>query len=310
MMNGIFVLDKPVGMTSQQAVSRVKRILGAKKAGHGGTLDPDATGVLPVYLGQATRLSMYALGGDKAYLAEATFGFSTDTQDASGKVVDKGDPSHLTEKLITEALMQFVGTYEQLPPQFSALKINGKPAYELARQGIEVELKPREVVIDDIQIEQILLTPSQHSVRFFVGCGKGTYIRTLCHDLGQALGVPAHMSSLRRTKSGMFSISEAHSLTDLEEYKWSLVQPMGNGVKHLPMVTLDDDLIVKILHGQTVALTMSEGNILLPNFHEFAIVRVHDQVDRLIAICEVLVDARERINLRPQKVFLIDEVGL
>ena len=302
-------MDKPKGVTSQQAVTKVKRILGAKKAGHGGTLDPDATGVLPIYLGQATRLSEYALGGDKEYLAEATFGFSTDTQDASGQVMETGDPSHLTEAQIHDALMKFVGTYEQMPPKYSALKVNGKPAYALAREGKEVELKPRLVTIDYIRVEQILLNPHEQMVRFLVGCGKGTYIRTLCHDLGQLLGVPSHMSALERTKSGMFSIAQAHTFAELEESKWSLVLPMSNGVHHLPIVTLGQELILKILHGQTVSLPMNGAEVRLPIDQEFDIVRVHDG-DMLIAVCEARVIAHESINLRPQKVFLNDEVGL
>ncbi len=303
-------MDKPKGLTSQQAVTKVKRILGAKKAGHGGTLDPDATGVLPIYLGQATRLSEYALGGDKEYLAEATFGFSTDTQDASGRVMETGDPSHLTEAQIHDALIRFVGTYEQMPPKYSALKVNGKPAYTLAREGKEVDLQPRQVKIDYIRVEQILLNPQEYMVRFLVGCGKGTYIRTLCHDVGQLLGVPAHMSGLQRTKSGMFSIAEAHPFAELEESNWSLVLPMSQGVMHLPIVMLGHDLILKILHGQSVSITNNEGNLQLPMDREFSMVRVHDEAETLIAICEARAVAHESIHLRPQKVFLNDEVGI
>lgn len=307
-MNGIFILDKPKGLSSQQAVTKVKKILGAKKAGHGGTLDPDATGVLPIYLDQATRLAEYVLSGEKEYLAQATFGFATDTQDATGQVIEVGDPSQLTVQRVSEVLSQFVGTFSQIPPQFSALKIDGKPAYAWARQGMEVDLKSRLITIDEIRIESIVLNQTAYQVRFHVACSKGTYIRTLCHDLGKKLGVPAHMSALQRTKSGPFSIAQAHSIASVQENGWQVVLPPEMGIESLPKVHFDTELTKKIFHGVAVFISISHDQHTMSKLHDAEIVRVHDLNEQLIAICVVHIHMTDMIEFRPQKVFSNAEV--
>ncbi len=292
------MLDKPRDLTSQQAVTRVKRMLGASKAGHGGTLDPAATGVLPIYLNQATRLAEYALDGDKEYLAEAVFGVATTTQDESGDVVAVGNPSRLTADLVQRALMQTVGSFAQLPPQYSALKVRGKPAYAYARQGETVELQPRAVTVHDIRVEEIMWAAPDFRVRFYIRCSKGTYIRTVCHDLGERLGVPAHMATLRRTKTGAFSIGQAHTLESVERLGWEAVIPPEAGVDHLRAWRLDAHQTALLRHGQTLVFCASATT-----FYADETIRVHDDGGELIAICAVELADKECVRLRPTKVF-------
>lgn len=302
-MDGIFILDKPPGISSQQAVTKVRRLLGAKKAGHGGTLDPDATGLLVIYLNQATRLAEYMLTGNKEYLAEVTFGHATDTQDASGQITERGDPTQLSKAQIEAALGRFVGTYEQVPPAFSALKIKGKAAYQMAREGLAVELAPRLVTVDWIRMESFQLGPETYQTRFRIACGKGTYIRTICHDLGIALGVPAHMSALVRTRSGDFTIAEASTFDQLESAGWSIVLPPERGVQYLPKVLASPSDARKLAQGQTLELEN------LPQIDESSsLVRVHSQEDQLLAICALQHQDHGKFTLAPKKVFLNAEV--
>ena len=211
-MNGIIVIDKPQGMTSFDVVRKVRRLCKTRRVGHAGTLDPLATGVLPVAVGWATRLVEYMMEGEKVYLAVMKLGETTDTQDAEGTVLEKKDWGHVDRDALEAAAAEFVGTIDQLPPMYSALKKDGKPLYQLARQGIEVERQPRKVTIESLQIDEF--TPP--SVTLTVRCSKGTYIRTLCHDLGARLGCGAHMTSLRRLACGTFDINSAHTLEELE----------------------------------------------------------------------------------------------
>ncbi|MGZ4030564.1 MAG: tRNA pseudouridine(55) synthase TruB, partial [Tumebacillaceae bacterium] len=258
-MNGILVVNKAPGMTSQQVVGRARRLLGIKKIGHTGTLDPDVTGVLPLCVGPATRVAEYLLDQSKAYRGEVTFGFSTNTQDASGEVLAEVEQVSLTESQIREALARFVGPILQRPPAFSAIKIAGQRAYDLARKGEEVEIPPREVTIYKLEIVDMELDLPRPKVRFDVECSKGTYVRTLCHDLGEQLGVPAHMSHLVRTRSGPFTLEQAMTLEQIEAYvaDGSIQQrllPMQTALPHMPAHTLPEVLERRVDNGRELTI--------------------------------------------------------
>jgi tRNA pseudouridine55 synthase len=210
-INGVINVYKTKGFTSHDVVAKLRGILGQKKIGHTGTLDPEATGVLPVCLGSATKLCDMLTEKKKEYVAKVRLGVVTDTQDMTGTVV-KEHPVDISEEALLEALAGFVGSYDQIPPMYSAIKINGKKLYELARAGKEVERKPRRVEIEAITLEEIALP----CLTIRVNCSKGTYIRTLCHDLGQRLGCGAAMEELERTRSGQFGLDTALTLEEIE----------------------------------------------------------------------------------------------
>lgn len=212
MINGVINIYKIKGFTSHDVVAKLRGILRQKKIGHTGTLDPDATGVLPVCLGSATKLCDMLTEKEKEYIAKVQLGITTDTQDMTGTVLTRKEVK-VTEEEVTLAVQSFVGDYEQIPPMYSALKINGKRLYELAREGKEVERKARMVKIHEIEILEMQLP----MITMRVGCSKGTYIRTLCHDLGEKLGCGAAMADLERTKSGQFTSDTAITLEELEE---------------------------------------------------------------------------------------------
>jgi tRNA pseudouridine55 synthase len=212
-LDGILNIDKPAGKTSYGVVARIKRLSGERRVGHAGTLDPDATGVLPVCLGKGTRIVEYLSGASKTYRAGIELGAATDTYDASGKIVQRGDPSGIDRAKLESALNLFRGPIHQVPPMYSALKHRGQPLYKLARAGISIERKSRAVTIHRLEI--IDWQPPEVTVE--VECSKGTYIRSLAHDLGQALGCGAHLKSLVRTRCGPFNIKDAISLPQLEE---------------------------------------------------------------------------------------------
>ena len=212
-MDGVINIYKERGFTSHDVVAVVRKTLNTKKAGHTGTLDPDAEGVLPVCVGQATKLADYIMAERKSYRAEITFGAETTTQDASGEVIEKYD-FRFDENALRNVLKEFIGPQRQLPPMYSAIKVNGKKLYELAREGKEIERKAREIEIYDIRIVDIF---PPYRVVIDVDCSKGTYIRTLCSDIGKKLGWGAYMSSLTRTASGRFLIEDAVKLDELKE---------------------------------------------------------------------------------------------
>ena len=211
-MDGIVNVMKPAGMTSHDVVARLRRIYHTKKVGHTGTLDPDAVGVLPVCVGQATRLVEYLTEKDKVYRVLMHFGQETETQDASGTVTRETDISPLTRPEFEQVLQSFIGEQEQIPPMYSAIKRDGQPLYKLARQGVQVALEPRRITIWDIK----LLMYNQQSAMLEVHCGKGTYIRTLCQDIGRACGSSAHLAYLLRIRSGQFDLAESKTLDQLE----------------------------------------------------------------------------------------------
>ena len=223
-MDGVIILNKGDSMTSQSAVNRIKRLFGVKKAGHTGTLDPMATGVLPILVGRAVKASEFMLTQDKHYRATLRLGIITDTEDTSGKILSSSDIIPAEEDVLS-AISSFVGKYLQTPPMYSALKVGGKKLCDLARDGIVIEREPREIEIYSIDAKRL----SEREYSLDVHCSKGTYIRTLCADIGKALGVGGVMSALLRTTASGFTLEEAHTLDEIEnmseEERLSLIIP-------------------------------------------------------------------------------------
>ena len=213
MANGILVIDKPAGWTSQDVAAKLRGVFHERRVGHGGTLDPMATGVLPVFIGRATRAAEFAESAEKEYIAGLRLGTVTDTQDTSGNVIETR-PVTVTRAEVQAALARFLGPIEQIPPMYSAIKINGQKLYELARKGKEVARKPRSITIHELE----LLEGGGADYVLRVRCSKGTYVRTLCHDLGAALGCGGCMSSLRRTRAGSFTLQQALTMQQVLEF--------------------------------------------------------------------------------------------
>ena len=212
-MNGFLSVIKPLGMSSGKVVGTVKRLLNGEKIGHGGTLDPQAEGVLPIMIGRATRLFDYLVDKRKEYIAEIAFGSATDTQDAQGEIICKGN-NYPTVYEVNNVLPGFIGTIMQKPPVYSAIHINGRRAYDMARKGEVFEISARSVEVFGIEC---LSETQAHGMMLKICCGKGTYIRALCNDIGEATGCPAHMRSLCRTRSGYFSVENAYTIEELTE---------------------------------------------------------------------------------------------
>ena len=206
-MTGLLIVDKPAGWTSHDVVGKLRRILGERRIGHGGTLDPMATGVLPVFIGRATRAVPFCENDDKEYLARMRLGIVTDTQDVTGTILSQGGPVPGRQEIL-DVLPLFTGQISQLPPMYSAVKVQGKKLYELARKGIEVERKPRDITVFSLTAEDW----AENDVILRVRCSKGTYVRTLCHDIGQKLGCGGCLAELRRIRAGRFSIDDCVSI--------------------------------------------------------------------------------------------------
>ena len=234
MPNGILIIDKPAGWTSMDVCAKVRGILHEKRVGHGGTLDPMATGVLPVFVGRATRAVEFAENGRKEYLAGLRLGLATDTQDVTGTALETRPVTAGREEL-EAALAGFRGDIQQIPPMYSAVKVQGKKLYELARRGKEVERKPRPVTIYELEI---LEAESGTDFRLRCLCSKGTYIRTLCHDIGEALGCGGALYSLRRTMAAGFTLADAVTLEDVQERGEALLRPLDSLFAGYPAVTL------------------------------------------------------------------------
>lgn len=283
-LSGILVVDKPLGPTSFDVVHRVRATLKVAKVGHTGTLDPAASGVLPICLGAATRLAGYITEGDKAYEATVRLGESTDTQDATGTVLQKREVIDLTPSRLEATLARFVGEIDQIPPMYSAVKKDGKRLYELARAGKEVEREARKVTVYGIE----LLEFGVPDFRIRVRCSKGTYIRTLAHDVGEALGYGGHLCALRRIQSGPFKLEQAVPLQKIVELgparrqeaaAWLI--PLADAFAELPTVQLDAaTLNKKVAHGQPLevpaAVSIEEGQR----------VRVLGPDGAMVALCE------------------------
>ena len=273
-VNGIFLLDKPQGLSSNQALQQVKNIFDANKAGHTGALDPLATGVLPICLGEATKFSQFLLDSDKHYLSTFTLGVSTETGDSEGAILNEQDASTITEQQIEAAIADFRGDIKQIPSMYSALKHNGQPLYKLARQGIEIEREARDITVFSYQILAYRPGPqAQLDVQLHVS--KGTYVRSLAEDLGKALGCGAHVSALRRNIAGPFSDSEVITLPELQAMAENadpsdldhLLKPMDIPVADRMAVELSETVAAYFQLGQPVMSTQAfregqEGDIV------------------------------------------------
>ncbi len=258
-VSGILLLDKPAGITSNGALQRVKSLYFAQKAGHTGSLDPLATGILPICLGEATKFSGFLLNADKSYLTECQLGVVTRSGDSEGEVVRELPVEEMSEERIRAALQQFEGDIEQIPPMHSAVKINGQPLYKLAHQGIEVEREPREVTI--YQLELVSYDSAEQRMVIRVECSKGTYVRTLVEDIGNVLECGAHVVALRRTELGPYREQDLLTLEQLEQMyeqdKFSMdkhLLPLDSAVEGYDAVTLDGNSSYYLRQGQAVQI--------------------------------------------------------
>lgn len=302
MVNGIINVYKEKGYTSHDVVAKLRGIVGQKKIGHTGTLDPDAEGVLPVCLGRATKLCDMLTDKNKTYEAVLLFGKMTDTQDITGKILEEQDISLLTDEFAKECIQKYIGEYEQLPPMYSALKVNGKKLYELAREGIEVERKTRRVHIFDIRIYKIDLP----RVHMEIHCSKGTYIRTLCHDIGREAGTGACMEALRRTKVSCFEIKDSLKLSQIEEYKktgklMDIVTPIDAMFRELPELVVAKEYEALAYNGNPLRREfMTKENV----FMDGQSVRMYDRNKQFIGVYRYFT---ERQEYRLEKMFFISD---
>lgn len=298
MIHGVINVYKEKGFTSHDVVAKMRGIVGQKKIGHTGTLDPDAVGVLPVCLGKATKLCDMLTDKDKTYETVLLLGKTTDTQDISGQVLSECDIADMDAAQVQRAILSFIGDYMQVPPMYSALKVNGKKLYELAREGIEVERKARPVQIHDIRIISMDLP----RVHMEVSCSKGTYIRTLCHDIGEKLGCGACMEELTRTKVSCFYIEDSITLSQLEEMQeqgivGQVLIPIEEMFFEYPAVTLKEEFVSFIYNGNTFLPKHIKDKITLINSQK---VRVYDHRGQFVAIYQFV---KEKHLFKIEKMF-------
>lgn len=298
-VNGIINVLKPPGMTSHDVIGFIRRTLKIKKAGHTGTLDPGVAGVLPVCLGRATKIIEYMSEDIKQYRAELTLGKSTDTQDGFGEVLTFGDATKITPEEVRETINSLKGDLEQVPPMVSALKHQGKRLYELAREGIEVERKPRTIHIYEVKIIRYMDfgTPSPR-ILFDVRCSKGTYVRTICHDLGEKLGCGGFMSFLVRTGTGMFKISEALTVEEIVHLAETnnIINNMTplNDALFLETVLVHDNVIKSVQHGNRV---YAAGVMEMPlSIKENQIVKLVNKNNECLATAKVMLDCTKPVD--------------
>jgi tRNA pseudouridine55 synthase len=282
-VDGLVVVDKPAGMTSHDVVARCRKIFGQRSVGHAGTLDPDATGVLLVGLGRATRLLRFVQDATKTYTATIVFGVATTTLDAAGEIVADQSMGGLTRERLERAAAQFVGDIDQVPPMVSAIKVGGRRLHKLARAGVEVERAPRRVRIDRVDVLAFRGGRDHPEADVLVECGSGTYIRSLAADLGGALGGCAHVAALRRTRSGPFAERDAHALDDVEARRVEVVLAPAAIVRGLATVLVDESRATAIGHGATFAARDLLGAALDAEPGPFAVL---DGAGELLAVYE------------------------
>ncbi|MFA5626684.1 MAG: tRNA pseudouridine(55) synthase TruB [Thiohalomonadaceae bacterium] len=296
-VNGILLLDKPIGITSNAALQQVKRLFDARKAGHTGNLDPMASGLLPLCLGEATKVSTFLLDADKRYFGTCKLGVRTHTGDAEGEIIETRPVENYTEAEVIEALARFTGEIMQVPPMHSAIKHQGQPLYKLAHQGLEVERQPRPVTIHELK----LLSFAGDELQIEVHCSKGTYIRTLAEDIGEVLGCGAHLKQLRRTQVGPFNESE---MVTMEQLKQILLEegqpgidaqllPIASALADWPAVNLSSNSSYYIRQGQAVQIPQAPTQGWL---------RLFDQHGGFIGVGHVLDDGR----VAPKRLFHLD----
>ena len=275
-MNGVININKPLGITSHDVVYKLRKILSIKKIGHTGTLDPDAEGVLPMCIGRATKAADMLTAQDKQYIARVTLGTATDTLDSSGNVTQTAEVN-VTDTDILNTVAEFVGEIEQIPPMFSAIKVNGKKLYELARKGEEIERKPRIVNIDKIEVLNIDLEKKCFTMK--VDCSKGTYIRTLCDDIGRRLGCFAHMSGLKRTRSGRFDIVRSYTVEQVEE-----MYSNGDMSFMTPIDKIFDEYDKLILTSRKAKKMCNGTQVAVQGVEDGKIYRVYDELGNFLTI--------------------------
>jgi len=285
-IDGVLLLDKPIGLTSNQALQRVKRLFDARKAGHTGSLDPLASGLLPVCLGQATKVSGFLLDARKRYQVTARLGQRTDTGDADGQVVEEQPVPPLSDDAVKRVLAQFAGLQKQVPPMYSAIKHQGQRLYKLARRGIEIERQPRQIEIYGLE----LLSLEADALELDVACSKGTYVRTLIEDIARALGTVAHVTVLRRLGVGPYAEGRMYKLEELEalaeqgmERLDEVLLPVDSALDHWPSVELGADSAYYLMQGQAV---------MAPGAPSSGKVRLYDEGHGFLGIGEVKLDGR------------------
>lgn len=300
-INGILLLDKSAGMTSNSALQKVKRLFNAKKAGHTGSLDPIATGMLPICFGEATKFSQFLLDSDKVYLVTAKLGIETTTGDSEGDITATCPVEKITQERFTEVMRQFIGTIEQVPPMYSAIKHQGTPLYELARKGIEVERKSREIRIHSLSLENV----ANDEVTFRVHCTKGTYVRTLVADIGKVLACGAHVIQLRRlavtpySEAPMYTMQTLAAIMEREGQAGlqACLLPVETSVQIFPAVKLSQSAVFYLRTGQSVRATFPIGSSL---------VRLMSDDSHFLGMGEVLPDGR----IKPHRMLSTHEKAL
>lgn len=302
-MDGILNINKTTGMTSFDVVSKIRKLCQTKKVGHAGTLDPDASGVLPICLGKATKVIEFLMDKTKTYRVGLLLGTATDTQDASGEVLYE-KPVRASNEDIENTIKCFMGETTQIPPMYSAIRVNGQRLYDLARKGIEIDRKPRPVTFYHIEILNIERYADKVHIIFNVECSKGTYMRTLCHDIGEKLGCGGHMMSLVRTRSGPFNIDNAHTLEELEEIK---------GIKMLEKVLIPMDFALNgfpsIMVTYNDAIRLKNGLNILAEGLTQGYARVYHESGRFIAIGKIITPGNNP-ELRTHKWIGDQSIGL
>ena len=296
-ISGWFLLDKQKGDQSTWATSQVKRLFNAQKAGHGGTLDPFAEGLLPIALGEATKTMSYILDDEKEYEFTVQFGTATDSYDLDGQITEENTIYPETESIL-KILPEFMGEISQVPPKFSAIKVNGQRAYDLARAGEEVILEKRTVYIKDLEF---LERPDERSASFRMRCSKGTYVRSFAVDLASALGAIGHLSYLRRTSVGVFSQKDAFLLAKLEEteHKAEMLLPIEAGLDGISVISLNDSERAHILQGRRISL-LKRGDLTMLDDFENGEMLLARTIERAVALVEY-----ESGELSPKRIFNI-----
>lgn len=305
-LHGIIPIKKEAGMTSHDVVYRIRQISGVKKVGHTGTLDPDATGLLLVAIGHATRISEYLTEESKIYRAECILGSSTTTEDATGEIIEQVKVTKLDLEQVHEVLASFIGDYKQIPPMYSAIKVGGQPLYKLARKGEEHVRPARLVHIYDIKLNNYIVEQGQAMLDFTVSCSKGTYIRTLSVDIGKALGLPAHMSYLERIASGSFHVNNAYSLAEVKERfdageATDIMVSMNDALSKFPAVTVNDEDVKNVIYNGRQLLLES----ITDEIASQQPIKILNKNDQLVAIYQLTVANK----FMPVKVFKYGEVN-
>lgn len=256
-MDGIVIINKEKEYTSHDVVAKVKKILNEKKVGHTGTLDPNATGVLPILLGKGTKLSKYLINHNKIYEATLKLGEKTDTADIEGKITEEKDvkKENLSQENVNKVLKEFIGKSKQVPPMYSAIKVNGKKLYEYARKGQTIEIKPREIEIFSIELQSI----TNNEITFKVHCSKGTYIRTLCENIAEKLETVGYMKELKRIEVGEFNIKNAITLKELESKKEKAIISIEEFLKDKQLINLNSKKVKMFLNGVNLEFKLEDG---------------------------------------------------